>query len=75
MVLRANHIVNPLWTYDITYMKMIDGVYICDNYMLIELWMLLVIVYMLCGGKLLLIAYILSVGDVEVICMCEHMHL
>jgi hypothetical protein len=50
-------------------------VYIRDNYMLIELWMLLVIVYMLCGGKLLVIAYILSVGDVEVICMYEHMHL
>ena len=33
-------------------------VYICDNYMLIELWMLLVIVYMLSGGELLLIAYI-----------------
>ena len=32
--------------------------YICDNYMMIELWMLLVIVYMLSGGELLLIAYI-----------------
>jgi hypothetical protein len=42
-------------------------VYICDNYMLIGIWMLLVIVYMLCGGELLLIAYILSLGDVEVI--------
>jgi hypothetical protein len=50
-------------------------VYICDNYMLIGIWMWLVIVYMLYGGELLLIAYILNLGDVEVICMCEHMHL
>jgi hypothetical protein len=50
-------------------------VYICDNYMLFGIWMLLVIVYMLCGGELLLFAYILSLGDVEVIGMCEHMHL
>jgi hypothetical protein len=33
-------------------------VYICDKYMLLELWILLVIVYMLGGGELLLIAYI-----------------
>jgi hypothetical protein len=33
-------------------------VYICDNYMLLELWMLLVIVYMLSGGELLLITHI-----------------
>jgi hypothetical protein len=48
--------------------------YICDNYMLIGLWMLLVIVYMSSGGELLSIAYILNVGDGEVICLCEHMH-
>jgi hypothetical protein len=33
-------------------------VYICDNYLLVELWMSLVIVYMLSGGELLSIAYI-----------------
>jgi hypothetical protein len=38
-------------------------VYICDNYILIELWMSLMIVYMSSGGELLLIAYILNVGD------------
>jgi hypothetical protein len=27
--------------------------YMCDNYMLIELWLLLVIVYMSSGGELL----------------------
>jgi hypothetical protein len=48
--------------------------YICDNYMLIELWMLLVIVYMSSGGELLSIVYILNVGDGEVIGLCEHMH-
>jgi hypothetical protein len=37
--------------------------YICDNYMLIEFWMLLMIVYMLSGGELLSIAYILNVDD------------
>jgi hypothetical protein len=31
--------------------------------MLIELWTLLVIVYMTSGGELLLISYILNVGD------------
>jgi hypothetical protein len=58
MVLRANCLVNPLWIFDITYMKMIGGVYLCDNYMLLVLWMLLAFVYMLCGGELLLSAYI-----------------
>jgi hypothetical protein len=48
--------------------------YICDNYMLIDLWMLLVIVYMTSGGELLSIAYTLIVGDGVVICLCEHMH-
>jgi hypothetical protein len=47
-----------LWIFDITYMEMIGGVYLCDNYMLLVLWMLSAIVYMLCGGELLLIAYI-----------------
>jgi hypothetical protein len=50
-------------------------VYICDNYMLIELWMSLVIVYMSGGGELLSIAYILNGVDGEVICLSEHMHL
>ena len=50
--------VNPLWRVIICYMEMIGGVYLCDNYMLLVLWMLLAIVYMLCGGELLLIAYI-----------------
>ena len=58
MTLRANYLVNPLWIVVISYVKMIGGVYICDNYMLLELWMLLVIVYMLSGGELLLFAYI-----------------
>jgi hypothetical protein len=47
----------------------------CDNYMLIELRILLVIVYMSSGGELLSIVYILNVGDGVVICLCEHMHL
>jgi hypothetical protein len=47
MFLRADCLMNPLWMVDITYVEMIDDVYICDNYMFIELWMLLVIVYMM----------------------------
>jgi hypothetical protein len=48
------------------YVEMIDN----DNYMLIELWILLVIVYMSSGGELLSIAYILNIGDDEVIIVC-----
>ena len=62
MFLRADCLMNPLWLVDIIYVEMIDDMYMCDNYMLIELWMLLVIVYMT-SGELLLIAYILNVGD------------
>ena len=31
---------------------------LCDNFMLRDFWMLLVIVYMICGEELLMIAYI-----------------
>jgi hypothetical protein len=44
--------------YILIYVEIIGDVYVCDNYMLLVLWMLLVTVYMLCGGELLMIAYI-----------------
>jgi hypothetical protein len=50
-------IVNPLWRVIICYVRMISGV-LCDNFMLCDFWMLLVIVYMVCGEELLMIAYI-----------------
>jgi hypothetical protein len=67
-------IVNPLWRVLICYVKMIGGVSMWQLYVA-WFWMLLVIVYIICGGESLMIAYIYKYwwwwGD---FCLCEHMH-
>ena len=72
MVLRADCLVNPLWIVDITYVKMIDGVYMWQLYVD---WIMDVVGDSIYDGELLPIAYILNVGDGVVIFLCEHMHL